>query len=100
MSNFYLRNLSVPFFSQRKNTYIWKSFYTATEAKDLGKTEGDLKEQYSMGCNSCNITSIAMVLHYYGITEETPDMLLAKFYATYPTFNQVAVESWVKLKKY
>lgn len=54
-------NLVVPFFSQRSNRYI----------------EGDR----SFAADTCNLTSLCMVLHYLGITDDTPDVLIRKFLA-------------------
>ena len=51
----------VPFFSQRSNRYI----------------EGDR----SFAADTCNLTSLCMVLHYLGITDDTPDVLIRKFLA-------------------
>lgn len=62
MSELYLRNLPVPFFSQRENEYIYKERYTSEKkAKLANKKLGDLVpngKQYSMGCNTCNLTSV------------------------------------------
>lgn len=54
-------NLAVPFFSQRSNRYI----------------QGDR----SFAADTCGLTSLCMVLHYLGITDDTPDVLIRKFLA-------------------
>lgn len=82
MSELYLRNLPVPFFSQRENSYIWKqkyekeitddetkviiykkgTFVTDVEGKEMSKKIWDY---------SCNITCLAMFLNYLGVTKDT-----------------------------
>ena len=72
MPNTHLRNLSVPFFSQRKNDYILKDYYTSDVYDDktnkLLHKEGDLKREISMDCRSCNISSVMMIMEYFGLT--------------------------------
>ena len=63
-SIFYKRNLAVPFFTQRDNTYIWQQIDIDSNLKKGPK--------YPMAWRSCNITSLCMLLHYWGLTEETP----------------------------
>lgn len=53
-------NLSVPFFSQRSNR----------ARKNTGETTAE---------DSCNLTSLCMILNYLGITDDTPDILIEKF---------------------
>ncbi len=80
MSEAWKRNLAVPFFTQRDNTYIWQQVATEDEidsatgkkTKEKGKPFG-LK--YPMAYRSCNITSLCMLLHYWGITEDTPNQM-------------------------
>lgn len=72
MSENHLRNLPVPFFSQRKNDYILKDYYTSDVYDDktnkLLHKEGDLKREISMDCRSCNISSVMMIMEYFGLT--------------------------------
>ena len=72
-SIFYKRNLAVPFFTQRDNTYIWQQI-------DI---DSNLKKgpQYPMAWRSCNITSLCMLLHYWGLTEETPNQMIEKVFS-------------------
>ena len=80
------RNLEVPYFSQRKNNSIWYEHYPLDSKKvdengkslagklvPNGKTDSKAK-------NSCNITCLAMVLHYFGITKDTPDEMMKKVF--------------------
>ena len=69
---FYKRNLAVPFFTQRDNTYIWQQ---------LGDDDKPFGPKYPMAWRSCNITSLCMVLHYWGLTEESPDQMLEKVFS-------------------
>lgn len=69
-SKAYQRNLPVPFFSQRENTYVWKQ---------IDKTTGFIIEDkpgISMAKQSCNITCLAMILHYFGVTDDSPDKMM------------------------
>ena len=66
MSESYKRNLAVPFFTQRDNTYIWQQ---------LDDDNQPFGPKYPMAWRTCNITSLCMILHYWGLTKETPDML-------------------------
>ena len=61
-SIFYKRNPAVPFFTQRDNTYVWQQL----------DDDSPIGPQYPMAWRSCNITSLCMLLHYWGLTEETP----------------------------
>jgi hypothetical protein len=76
----YLRNLPVPFFSQRQNDFILKEYYLEDiRNKSTGKiiyNKGDLKREVSMDCRTCNITSLCMLLHYWGLTKETPNQMI------------------------
>ena len=85
MSDEHLRNLPVPFYSQRKNEYIWREKYTdSKEAKKAGKAIGDIVpngKQVSMASNSCNITSVWMVLRYYGVPVSNPDAIMKSYFA-------------------
>ena len=68
----YLRNLPVPFFSQRQNDYQWQQRYLDEQsAKKAGKKLYDIipnKLPVSMDCRTCNITSVMMVMKYLGLT--------------------------------
>ena len=55
-------NLAVPFFTQRDNTYIWQQ---------LDEDDTPFGPKYPMAWRSCNITSLCMILHYWGLTTET-----------------------------
>lgn len=55
-----LINLAVPFFTQRSNR----------ERDTAGKT---------VAWDTCNLTSLCMILNYLGITDDTPDILIKKF---------------------
>ena len=72
MPNTHLRNLPVPFFSQRQNDYTLKEYYTSDVYDDktnkLLHKEGDLKREISMDCRSCNISSVMMIMEYFGLT--------------------------------
>ena len=85
MSDEHLRNLPVPFYSQRKNEYIWYEKYTdSKEAEKAGKKIGDVipnGKQVSMASNSCNITSVWMVLRYYGVPVANPDAIMKSYFA-------------------
>lgn len=70
MSEAWKRNLAVPFFTQRDNTYVWQQIDSDSNLK-----KGD---KYPMAWRSCNITSLCMILHYWGITEDTPDQMMEK----------------------
>ena len=66
MANGHLRNLPVPFFSQRQNDYILQEKYEI-EIKDpitqkIIHKKGDLKREISMGCRSCNISSVMRIM--------------------------------------
>ena len=83
MSNF--RNLEVPYFSQRENTTVWHRRYTQKEAENkrdlslVGKiVEGGAS--YAKTKDSCNITSLAMLLHYFGVTSDIPDEMMRKVF--------------------
>ena len=82
MSDEHLRNLPVPFYSQRKNKYIFVGKYTKQQALDLGDNALEGKEyQVSMASNSCNITSVWIVLRYYGVPVSNPDVIMKSYFA-------------------
>ena len=116
---FYRRNLAVPFFTQRDNTYVWQQRNeNGTVWKDKDGKEGP---KYPMAWRSCNITSLCMVLHYWGLTEESPDQMLEKVFSrqkegegksakwgwlheatdevNYPRTGAARLENWEDLKK-
>ena len=72
-SIFYKRNLAVPFFTQRDNTYVWQQIDIDSNLKKGSK--------YPMAWRSCNITSLCMILHYWGLTEETPNQMIEKVFS-------------------
>lgn len=82
---FYKRNLAVPFFTQRDNTYVWQQIST----EDVKDDDGNYTQQigkafgpkYPMAWRTCNITSLCMILHYWGLTKETPNQMVEKVFA-------------------
>ena len=72
MSDTHLRNLPVPFFSQRQNDYLWEErFLSRVAADNAGKNLYDTVEnglKISMDCRSCNITGVMMIMKYLGLT--------------------------------
>jgi len=65
------RNLPVPFFSQREVKYRWQP------RDERGNESGD---PISLAWTTCNIVSLCMILHYYGITDDSPDEMTRKFF--------------------
>ena len=82
MSSF--RNLEVPYFSQRENKTIVYQYYQNDvideKSQNILHKAGDIKSSDTKAKNSCNITSLAMVLHYFGITTDTPDEMMRKVF--------------------
>lgn len=98
-------NLAVPFFSQRENEYTWYYKYENQITDDetgeilhkkgekvLEKVKNDKGEDITQeitepvwdGC--CNITCLAMVLNYLGVTQDTPYKMCQKIFADdYPS---------------
>ncbi|MDR2923874.1 MAG: hypothetical protein LBU85_11125 [Treponema sp.] len=79
------RNLPVPFFSQRQNKYIWRGLYSkdiidVTTKRVLYKKGEPTGQEVSLAFGSCNITSLCMILHYFGITSDTSDEMMSKFF--------------------
>ena len=72
MPDTHLRNLPVPFFSQRQNDYLWEErFLSRVAADNAGKNLYDTVEnglKISMDCRSCNISSVMMIMEYFGLT--------------------------------
>lgn len=85
-NEFYKRNLAVPFFTQRDNIYIWQQKYEKDKYDEITGTKIEEKDKpfgpkYPMAWRSCNITSLCMILHYWGLTEETPNQMLEKAFS-------------------
>jgi hypothetical protein len=58
-------------YAQCESKYIWYELDgNNTRVKD---SSGNEKPGVSLAWASCNITSLCMILHYFGITDETPD---------------------------
>lgn len=101
MSNSHKRNLAVPFFTQRDNTYIWQQ---------LDEDDTPFGPKYPMAWRSCNITSLCMILHYWGLTTETPNQMIEKVFSktedgwkwlyeetnenSYPRTGAARLENW------
>ena len=80
-----LRNLEVPYFSQRENKIYWHKKFSKIDdiTKDNPELIGSIDnsvEPVSMAKQSCNITSLAMLLHYFGVTSDTPDEMMRKVF--------------------
>ena len=80
-----LRNLEVPYFSQRDNKIYWHKKFSKIDdiTKDNPELIGSIDnsvEPVSMAKQSCNITSLAMLLHYFGVTSDTPDEMMRKVF--------------------
>lgn len=69
MSNNHFRNLPVPFLSQRQNDYLWYK-------RDKDNFVIANQTPVSLDCRTCNITSLCMILHYWGLTTETPNQMI------------------------
>ncbi len=92
-------NIPVPFYSQRDNSYIWKQRYEEDKKNNLGeilhkkgekvlkKVKNDKGEDITQEITEpvwddcCNITCLAMVLNYLGITKDTPYQMSQKIFA-------------------
>jgi hypothetical protein len=77
MSDHHIRNLPVPFFSQREINYRWQQVNTSGQ---------EIGSPVSLAWTTCNMASLCMLLHYYGITNDSPDTVLRKY------FNQTGFE--------
>lgn len=66
-------NLPVPYFCQRENKYIWQQ-----RSSDTGEKLPSTKKP--LAPITCNITSLCMILHYFGITDDSPDDMLYKIF--------------------
>ena len=88
----YQRNLPVPFFSQRENTYVWQRIAKKPREKigDRVYQGGeDVGSPISMAWQSCSITSLCMILQYLGITNDSPDDMMKKiFEVKFPGWRQ------------
>ena len=93
-------NLSVPYYCQRDNKYIW---YRKSEKDEYDKITGELK--YKKDDNipetkkplapiTCNITSLCMILHYFGITDDSPDDMLYKIFDSEEYKNDGKFSQW------
>ena len=86
MSDVHKRNLAVPFFTQRDNTYVWQQVDSDSNLKKGPK--------YPMAWRSCNITSLCMILHYFGITDDSPDDMLYKIFDSEEYKNDGKFSQW------
>ena len=110
MGDEHLRNLPVPFYSQRKNEYIWYERYKSTDSEVIAspELEGKVKpngKQVSMASNSCNITSVWMVLRYYGVPVSNPDVIMKSYFENTENLDFLesnpdaeSVEKWKNIK--
>ena len=80
-------NLPVPYFCQRENKYIWYQKATKPIVCDnnpniIKYNPGDsiLETKKPLAPITCNITSLCMILHYFGITDDSPDDMLYKIF--------------------
>jgi uncharacterized protein YvpB len=91
MSEPWKRNLPVPYFSQRECTYEWQRIATADEEIKVNDAKRGIEARrylegesigfpVSLAWASCNITSLCMILHYFGITDDTPDQMMEEFF--------------------
>lgn len=86
MSDAHKRNLAVPFFTQRDNTYIWQQKYEKDKFDSVTNKKIEVKDKpfgpkYPMAWRTCNITSLCMILHYWGLTKETPNQMIEKVFS-------------------
>ena len=126
MSDVFLRNLPVPFFSQRQNDYVLVEKYDRdikNEKKQIIHKKGDIKREISMDNRTCNITSVMMVMKYLGLTgiektingktfktPNTPKEFLTNYFNhkydflftkkdDKPTYEVACLEKWANLRK-
>ena len=124
MSENHLRNLPVPFFSQQQNDYVLNEYYTANvvEKGKIIHKKGDLKREISMDCRSCNISSVMMIMEYFGLTgvertvgdktfttPKTPKEFLVRYFnrefdslftnTKKPTYGVACLEDWYNLER-
>ena len=93
-------NLSVPFYCQRDNKYVWHQKY-ALDFNGVGKKGEQLagtvmpnRKGKPLGPITCNITSLCMILHYFGITQDSPDDMLYKIFDSEEYKNDEYFSSW------
>jgi hypothetical protein len=70
----YVRNLPVPYFNQRNNSYRWQ--YVDIETNKTYKWDG----KDAIATDTCNVTCLAMVLNYLGVSRDTPDEIMRKIF--------------------
>lgn len=119
MSNSHKRNLAVPFFTQRDNTYVWQQREIKKvinqKAQEIEEIETTIGPKYPMAWRSCNITSLCMILHYWGLTTETPNQMIEKVFSktedgwkwlyeetnenSYSRTGAARLENWSDLKR-
>ena len=110
MSDLYKRNLAVPFFTQRDNTYVWQQRYEKDKidnitGKKIEKKDTPFGPKYPMAWRSCNITSLCMLLHYWGLTKETPNQMIEEVYSNQVwKWNTISngheiLENWKNLRQ-
>jgi hypothetical protein len=108
-------NLAVPFFTQRDNTYVWQQRYEKDKidnitGKKIEKKDTPFGPKYPMAWRSCNITSLCMLLHYWGLTKETPNQMIEEVFSktedgwkwlyeetnenSYPRTGAARLENW------
>ena len=85
MNESHKRNLAIPFFTQRDNTYIWQQKYEKDKFDSVTNKKVEIKDKpfgpkYPMAWRTCNITSLCMLLHYWGLTQETPNQMITKVF--------------------
>jgi hypothetical protein len=103
-------NLTVPFFSQRDNNYIWH--YKREKDEEIKKKTlkkgspvtdsagNEITSKIWDGC--CNITCLAMVLNYLGVTQDTPYKMCQKIFADdYPSnsLKHADFDRYIKYRK-
>ncbi len=85
MSDAYKRNLAVPFFTQRDNSYIWQQISNEDKIDKNGNYLKKIGEpfgpKYPMAWRTCNITSLCMILNYWNLTKETPNQMIENIFA-------------------
>ena len=74
------RNLPIPFFSQREVTYAWQ--------RHNNGLPDSASPRIPLAHMSCNIVSLCMLLHYYGITDDSPYRMMQRFFETTGFFDE------------
>ncbi len=94
-------NLPVPYFCQRENKYIWYQKATDIIFDDdnpsiIKYNIGDsiTETEKVMGPITCNITSLCMILNYFGITDDTPDDMMYKIFDSDEFANDSKFSVW------